>query len=469
MNSVLVVGNIHKDIYLQLDDAQCEIELDAKNTPWLDLGFDGRGYNFVERESVLSGAAITLEVLQNLRTKAQLLEHNDRQSPVCDHYRYILSVNSGVLYLTPGKCRQTKWKAPTEAIDWILVDQSAKIEHELVAGIKAYLSVSRETKLAVFVDAKNQKKPIKSKENAAVWELLSLADLIFTNSELKTANKQAKICKIKNQEIVLGKCRQSFGRKSMDLLTDETLSMVIVATVFASLANGASEKLALILAKINAEGCQMGRSLSLSQLKDHLSKWQKRQKDLVFLARSIDEKILNSEKVITMGDRAGDQTAEVLNKNLGDYYENGVRYLKWQCDFRLEKIKTATSKKDLLPSPVEIEGKLNKLSSLITKSQEYGLVPILEFKLNLVSTVSAKSYHELMIKVLDTAFERLESAEVKMDAVVLGLKLELEGGEEEALRVLETDLAKETAEVLEHHVPGEVAGVFTSITTVKSE
>lgn len=469
MNSVLVVGNIHKDIYLRLDSEQCDAELDAQGTPWLDLGFNGKNYKFLNRDSVLSGAAITLEVLQNLNTKPKLLTQTDDKNQSCDYYRYILSVDDGFLYLAPDKCAKTKWKAPVEPVDWILIDQSAEIAAELVAGIKTYLSVSPKTKVAIFMDVKNQKNSINGKMSGHIQELIGLADVIFANSDLKPVNQQARVCVIKENEISLDEYRQNFSRQAATLLTDETLTMVIVATIFGSLINGASEKLALMLAKINAEHCQMGRSLNIEQLREHLAKWQKRQRDLKLLARSADEKILSSEKAVTIEEKKGTQKSEEVNRRLKNYYENGVRYLKWQCEFKLERIKTATNRKDLAPNQVEIEKKINELSGWIFKSQEYGLVPILELKLNLVGEVGIKTYHDTMVRVLDAAFIALEKSRVKVDSMVLMVKFDITEDEEEKMLMLKSDLTKETAEVLKHHVPSEIAGMLTPTVSAETD
>ena len=38
--NILVVGNVIKDTYLNLDTRTEQLETDSHNTPWLDISFD---------------------------------------------------------------------------------------------------------------------------------------------------------------------------------------------------------------------------------------------------------------------------------------------------------------------------------------------------------------------------------------------------------------------------------------------
>lgn len=41
MSKVLIVGNVLKDVYLNLDGRGGEFELDGAGVPWLDVAFNG--------------------------------------------------------------------------------------------------------------------------------------------------------------------------------------------------------------------------------------------------------------------------------------------------------------------------------------------------------------------------------------------------------------------------------------------
>ena len=64
--NILIVGNILKDVYLNLDTRTENFETDQHGTKWLDFSFNASEHHFYNRHSSLGGAAVTLEVLQKL-------------------------------------------------------------------------------------------------------------------------------------------------------------------------------------------------------------------------------------------------------------------------------------------------------------------------------------------------------------------------------------------------------------------
>ena len=64
--NILVVGNVLKDVYLNIDSRSERLETDKDNTKWLDISFDASEHHFFNRNSSLGGAAISLEVLQKM-------------------------------------------------------------------------------------------------------------------------------------------------------------------------------------------------------------------------------------------------------------------------------------------------------------------------------------------------------------------------------------------------------------------
>ena len=63
---ILLVGNILKDVYLNLDSRTETFETDQDNTKWLDIGFNTSEHHFFNRESNFGGSAISLEVLKKM-------------------------------------------------------------------------------------------------------------------------------------------------------------------------------------------------------------------------------------------------------------------------------------------------------------------------------------------------------------------------------------------------------------------
>ena len=62
--SILVVGNVLKDVYLNLDSRTEKFETDKSGTAWLDFSFNASEHHFFNRGSSFGGAAITLEVFK---------------------------------------------------------------------------------------------------------------------------------------------------------------------------------------------------------------------------------------------------------------------------------------------------------------------------------------------------------------------------------------------------------------------
>ena len=64
--NILVVGNILKDVYLNLDSRTEKFEVDKDGVKWLDFGFNASEHHYFSRESSLGGAAVSLEVLSKM-------------------------------------------------------------------------------------------------------------------------------------------------------------------------------------------------------------------------------------------------------------------------------------------------------------------------------------------------------------------------------------------------------------------
>ena len=72
MSNVLIIGNVHQDVYLRLDEQQNKFETDEQGTPWLDLGFDGSSHKYIKKTSVYAGATVALEVLNRMGANAKI-------------------------------------------------------------------------------------------------------------------------------------------------------------------------------------------------------------------------------------------------------------------------------------------------------------------------------------------------------------------------------------------------------------
>ena len=71
--NILVVGNVIKDVYLNLDSRTEPFETDQNGIKWLDFGFNASEHHFFNRNSSLGGAAVSLEVLEKIGLKTAIL------------------------------------------------------------------------------------------------------------------------------------------------------------------------------------------------------------------------------------------------------------------------------------------------------------------------------------------------------------------------------------------------------------
>jgi len=138
MGTILIVGNITKDVYLRLDENQNKFERDENKVNWLDLAFDGSSHRFFSRVAIFGGAAVSMEVLSRfeigaeiVNTAASFLSGQMIVKYAPETYRYILCRDDNISYLSPTLPPPTVWKAPGSPPNWIYIDRSAVITPEL--------------------------------------------------------------------------------------------------------------------------------------------------------------------------------------------------------------------------------------------------------------------------------------------------------------------------------------------------
>ena len=112
--NILVVGNVVKDVFLNLNSHTEHLEADKHGIQWLDVGFNSSEHHFFNRNSSLGGAAISLEVLTKMGLQASVsgtdLSTTDGElsslSPI-EIYRYILIADEKVSYFVPSTRKTT--------------------------------------------------------------------------------------------------------------------------------------------------------------------------------------------------------------------------------------------------------------------------------------------------------------------------------------------------------------------------
>ena len=301
MSKILVVGNVLKDTYLQLDERQNQLERDERGVNWLEMSFDGAAWRYFHRTSVLGGAAVSLMTLRQLGVAAELARE---EAPVI--YRYILSLQDKVSYIVPSSQTVTEWQEPAEVPEWILVDRSAVVAERLVGAIWQYQQEHPEVKLAVYLS--KQLSP-------AARRLAGCADLVFVEDELEELRhgtswlrQGAAICHLGRQRLRLGEAEENWEIERVDTMTHLTIFSIVAATVLAILSRGGSTREALLWAKVNIEAASLDRAASRGRVEQLVAAETEKRKTVRLLARELMAK--------GRGVLAIDEAPERLNRRL---------------------------------------------------------------------------------------------------------------------------------------------------------
>lgn len=266
MQSILIVGNVTKDVYLRLDDRSNRFESDQDGIDWLDLRFDGSNHNYYSRISIYGGASISLEVFSRfglnaniVGTPATFLDGQFIAKDVHTTYRYILCKDNETCRLNPSEAVNTVWEAPENSPDWIYVDSSAVISPKLVTSICDYLNLSRSTRLAVFISKKT------NQSASHIRELTDRADFIISNTSLIKKRKQHVLITDNHIEYYGRRVPWSLNNKK-DLMTRFTSHLTIAASILGALIIGKTPEEALLLARANAQNSKLSSTSNLETL-----------------------------------------------------------------------------------------------------------------------------------------------------------------------------------------------------------
>lgn len=262
--NVLVVGNVFKDVYLNIDSRTENFETDENGTKWLDLKFDASEHRFFSRVSSFGGAVISLEVLHNFGVNAKLsgskINFGDDGidtggDSVGDIYRYILVSDGQISYFAPSYEHETVFKMPEEYVDCIYIDRSANLND--IDALMDYLEYYPDASLVLH----SRKNPRTKNER----KLLEMASFIIAEHEIdpKFAEKTVQI----DGNVV------SFGDESIeinfereDLMTHSTIYSIIGASFLGGIIIDKDRTECLKLAKANVENSSLDSTLGIKAL-----------------------------------------------------------------------------------------------------------------------------------------------------------------------------------------------------------
>lgn len=532
--NILIVGNILKDVYLNLDARTEKFETDQNGTKWLDLAFNASEHHFFHRESSYGGAAVTLEVLQKLDLDAAISGSNldfkkedIEDNPTATH-RYILIADGKVSYLAPSKFTSTSFNVPNTPVDYLYLDRSAEITPKVADQITTFLNNSPNTKLIIYV---------RNFYNRYLNQLLAQAELIFTEvpsaPELQNLNP-AKIIHLSETQLEYANITESISASRIDILTHLSLYSIASATILGSFILGYSVENSLKLARLNLEKSKLNSVLSLEELKELIANTttnnnleliaknlvlhpkgilaadesggsihkkfaqlnipdtydNRRDYRNIFFTTPDLEKYVNgiilfdetthqqadngqnfvdflTSKCIIPGikvdqglekfqDSAETYTKGLigLEKRLSKYYQQGLRFAKWRAAF---EIRLDDDGKIITPTDHAIQENCQLLAEYAKACQTAGLVPIVEPELVYDGNYSIDQSATVTAQILDTLFSELNNQRVNLKACILKTNMVLAG--KQAVQSTPEEIGAKTAEVLQKHVPSELAGV----------
>lgn len=530
MGSILIIGNVIKDIYLKLDERHNVFETDEEGTPWMNLEFNATSHPYYRRTSVYGGAAVTFEVLSRFGLEADIVG----EKLVCDKgeireslgreasgYRYILCNEDKITYFVPSERVPTKWSAPTEPIDWLFIDRSATITPDLARHINAFMSISKTTRLAIYLTKGADK---------IAQDLALNASVIFSEKSLPEKYQQKEVCLISPETLSLGDEAVSWNLEKADMSTHLTVYSIAAASILGALIRGESAKIALLMAKINADQSSLTQSLDVEKLKQMAEIEKYQAKDLAMMAKSLvgtgkgilaadesggsihkkfeaagipdDEKhrrdyrnlllttaglkdyvngvILfdetarqradNGQSFVTFltnqGIIPGIKVDEGLAKlpNSTEQYTKGLDGLRerlheyYEMGLRFAKWRAAFEITDMTPTKNAVARNCEILAKYAWTCQQEQLVPIVEPEVVYDGDYSLQHCALVTGRILDALFEALKAKHVRLEACVLKCNMVL-AGKQFATPSTAGEVGRATAEVLRQHVPAELAGV----------
>ena len=280
------MGNVLKDVYLNLDERTNHFETDKNGVNWLDLSFDASEHHFFHRSETFGGAAVSLEVLQNLGISATVPNFPLHFSPQASSasvssedplktsdysFRYLLIANGQVSYLSPSAFLKTNFFPPQTSFDYLYIDRSATISSTVAQKILAYLKSNPRTKLITYV---------RDLSHPGLDQLLSSSSLIFlekpsqpssfsTSSAAKVLRKipASKIISLSERQFSYLNLSEPISPHRLDLFTHLSFYSIAAATILGCFVLGYSVEDSLKFARLNVEHSKLNASLSLAKLK----------------------------------------------------------------------------------------------------------------------------------------------------------------------------------------------------------
>lgn len=326
---ILIVGNVLKDVYLNLDSRVEHFETDKNDVKWLDISFDTSEHHYFNRHSSFGGAAVSLEVLQKMGISAEISDSDfsfsedgpAKQTPP-ESYRYILISDDGVSYLTSSNFKTTTFTPPATPVDYLYVDRSAHLSENSIKQIETYLDNNPNTKLIIYL------------KDLTLGSLANRAHLVFSEingnvSEKRYALQSATIkppvldfentVYISQDSLSYRNITESITIERIDKLTHLSAYSIAAATILGGFILGESVEKTLKLARANVENSNLNSVLDLTELKTLSDE----EDSLDLIAANL---VYRGKGILAADESGGSIKKKFANLNIPDTFENRHDY-----------------------------------------------------------------------------------------------------------------------------------------------
>ena len=326
---ILIVGNVIKDVYLNLDNRTESFETDKHNTKWLNLSFDTSEHHYFNRSSNLGGAAITLEVLTKLGLNATINDSDleftsdgPTTNQPAETHRYIMLADDKPTYFVPTSYQVTKFTPPTESYDYLFIDRSAELDQSTTKKINAYLDVSPKTKLILYV---------RTLDNTSFNALIPRASLIFFEGVNPAETFQETLPQYEyNPNITICITENSLSCQSINepisidrinMFTHLSTYSIATATILGCFILGKTIEESLRLARTNVENSKLNSTLALDKLQS--SATEPSSDNLELIAKNL---VLYPKGILAADESGGSIHKKFEQLKIPDTYDNRRDY-----------------------------------------------------------------------------------------------------------------------------------------------
>lgn len=323
--NILVVGNILKDVYLNLDSRAENFETDKNNTQWLDISFNASEHHFFSRNSSLGGAAISFEVLTKMGITATVSGVNLKLSDgdlisesIPEIYRYILIKDGNVSYFVPSNREITNFIPPTSSIDYLYIDRSAQLDSASINKISTFLNNSPNTKLALY---------IRDSEDTNIAKLIPRANLIFLEKNSKNLSILEKLDPKKtiilsNSKLSYLNITENISASRIDISTHLSIYSIAAATILGGFILDKSIEDSFALAKANLENSRLDSTLTFQEMQSTAEN-PNSNNELELIAANL---VLKGKGILAADESGGSIKKKFTSLQIPDTYENRRDY-----------------------------------------------------------------------------------------------------------------------------------------------